>query len=120
MLKKKEDDEPSAFLQLSEITVAVYFTEFESIIVYRSTRRACCLSEKAYNIRVREFSPVTFVKANGRVCVIPTYRVYRLYDDFWYYHFYIVVISLFHCLEYYFHACLSQSQFSVTSVSIHT
>ena len=31
--------------------------------MYRSTRRACCLSEKAYNnIRVREFSAVTFVK----------------------------------------------------------
>ena len=30
--------------------------EFESIIVYRGTRRARCLSEKAYNFRVREFS----------------------------------------------------------------
>ena len=36
-LKKKEDDEQSVFLR---ITVAVYFMYFESIMVYRSTRRA--------------------------------------------------------------------------------
>ena len=35
-----------------KITVAVYFM---SIIVYRSTLRAGCLSEKAYNICVWEF-----------------------------------------------------------------
>ena len=49
------------FYNFSKITIAVYFTEFESIIVYRSTGRAGCLSEKAYNICVREFSAVTFV-----------------------------------------------------------
>ena len=38
-----------------KFTVAVYFTYFESIKVYRSTRRACSLSNKAQNIRVREF-----------------------------------------------------------------
>ena len=48
------------FYNFPRITVDVYFTEFESIIVYRSTHGACCLSEKAYNIRVREFSAVTF------------------------------------------------------------
>ena len=48
----------SAFYNFLRITVAIYLTEFESIIVYRSTRRACCFSE---NIRVREFSAVTFV-----------------------------------------------------------
>ena len=36
------------FYDFPRITVAVYFMEFESIIVYRSTRRARCLSEKAY------------------------------------------------------------------------
>ena len=36
------------FYNFPRITVAVYFTECESIIVYRSTRRAGCLSEKAY------------------------------------------------------------------------
>ena len=36
--KNKEDDEQSRFLR---ITVAVYFTYFESNIVYRSTRRGC-------------------------------------------------------------------------------
>ena len=35
------------FYNFPRITVAVYFTEFESIIVYRGTRRARCLSEKA-------------------------------------------------------------------------
>ena len=52
------------FYNFPRITVAVYFTftfEFESIIVYRGTRRARCLSEKAYNFRVREFSAVAFV-----------------------------------------------------------
>ena len=49
------------FYNFPRIIVAVYFMEFESIIVYRSTRRARCLSEKAYNIRVREFSAVTFI-----------------------------------------------------------
>ena len=49
------------FYNFPRITVAVYFTEFGSIMVYRGTRRARCLSEKAYNFRVREFSAVTFV-----------------------------------------------------------
>ena len=49
------------FYNFPRITIAVYLTEFESIIVYRGTRRARCLSEKAYNFRVREFSAVTFV-----------------------------------------------------------
>ena len=67
------------FYNFLRITVAVYFTFFESIIVYKSTRRACCLPEKAKNIHVWEFSAVTFVKAyNGCVSAIPTYRVYRL------------------------------------------
>ena len=35
------------FYNFPRIAVAVYFTYFESIIVYRSTRRACSLSEKA-------------------------------------------------------------------------
>ena len=49
-LKKEDDDEQ--FYNFPKNTVPVYF---ESIIVYRSTRRACCLSEKAYNICVWEF-----------------------------------------------------------------
>ena len=35
------------FYYFLRITVPVYFIEFESIIVYRSTHRVCCLSEKA-------------------------------------------------------------------------
>ena len=36
------------FYNFPRITVAVYFTEFESIIVYRGTRRARYLPEKAH------------------------------------------------------------------------
>ena len=43
------------FYKFPRFTVAVYFTYFESIKVYRSTLRAYSLSEKAENIRVREF-----------------------------------------------------------------
>ena len=35
------------FYKFPRFSVVVYFTYFESIIVYRSTRRACSLSEKA-------------------------------------------------------------------------
>ena len=49
------------FYKFPRFTVAVYFTYFKSIKVYRSTLRACSLSEKAENIRVREFRAVTFV-----------------------------------------------------------
>ena len=79
--KKKKMMNNRHFYNFPRITVAVYFTEFESIIVYRGTLRAHCSSEKAYNFRVRQFSArVLLYGANGRVCAIPTYRVYRLYD----------------------------------------
>ena len=58
------------------VIVAVYYTYFERFIVYKNTRRPCYVSEKAYNYTVQEISVVTFVKANGRVGGIPTYRVY--------------------------------------------
>ena len=45
--KKKKKMNNRRFYNFPRITVAVYFTYFESIIVYRSTRRACSLSEKA-------------------------------------------------------------------------
>ena len=35
------------FYKFPKFAVAVYFTYFESIEVYRSTRRACSLSKKA-------------------------------------------------------------------------
>ena len=35
------------FYKFPRITVAVYFTYFESIIVYKTTCIACSLSEKA-------------------------------------------------------------------------
>ena len=45
--KKKKMMNNLGFYKFPTITVTVYFTYFESIIVYRSTRRACSLSEKA-------------------------------------------------------------------------
>ena len=48
------------FYIFPRITVAVYFTEFGSIIVYRGTRRARCLSEKAYNFRVRDIQKIIY------------------------------------------------------------
>ena len=58
--------------------MGVYFIYFESIIVFRSTRQACSLSEKASNIQFRSYEPLLFLRLNGRACAIPTYRVYRL------------------------------------------
>ena len=40
------------FYKFPRFTVAVYFTYFESIIVYRSTHRACSLSEKLLLLRL--------------------------------------------------------------------
>ena len=38
------------------VIVAVYFVIFESVIVYRNTRRPCDVSKRAYyGCRVREF-----------------------------------------------------------------
>ena len=48
--KKKKMMNNPGFYKCSRITIAVYFMYFESIIVYRSTRRACSLFEKAFNI----------------------------------------------------------------------
>ena len=43
-----DDDEQSALFQFSSNNhCSCVFTLFESIAVYRSTRRACCVSEKA-------------------------------------------------------------------------
>ena len=63
------------FYSFPRITVAVYF---KSIIVYRGTSRARCLSEKAYNFRVREFSAVTFVWRS----VVPLWVVHRHVKNF--------------------------------------
>ena len=53
--KKKKKMEKSGFLQFLVFTVFVYFTYFENIIMYGSSDRAGCVSEKAYICRVREF-----------------------------------------------------------------
>ena len=47
---------------------------------YKNTCRPCYVSEEAYNCTVREIWAVSFVKDDGCVGAIPTYRVYRLYD----------------------------------------
>ena len=40
---------------ITNIIVAMYFTSFEGLILYRNTRRPCYVSERAYSCRVREF-----------------------------------------------------------------
>ena len=45
------------------VIAAMYFTTFESLIVYRNARRPCYVSKRAYSCLVREFWAVTFVKA---------------------------------------------------------
>ena len=37
------------------VIVAVYIATFESVIVYRNTRRPCYVSKRAYGCRVCEF-----------------------------------------------------------------
>ena len=61
------------FYNFPRITVAVYFTDFESIIVYRGARRARCLSERASAFKSSQ--PLLLYGANGCVWAIPTYRV---------------------------------------------
>ena len=63
------------FYNFRRIIVAVYFTEFESIIVYKGTRKARCLSEKAYKAAFESSQPLLSYGANGHVCANPTYRV---------------------------------------------
>ena len=45
LIRKKKNN--PGFYKFPRFTVAVYFTYFESIKVYRSTLRVCSLSEKA-------------------------------------------------------------------------
>ena len=49
MLKK------SGFSKITHIIVAMYFTTFEGLIVYRNTRRQRNVSKKAYSYHVGEF-----------------------------------------------------------------
>ena len=51
-LKKMEK---SGFCNFTYVIVAVYFTTFESHIVYRNTRRPCYVSNRDHCCRVREF-----------------------------------------------------------------
>ena len=57
--------------------VAVYFMYSGSILMYRSTCRAGCVADKAYNICIGE---LWAVKADGWISTIPTYRVYQLFS----------------------------------------
>ena len=69
------------FYKFPRFTVAVYFTYFESIKVYRSTPEHVVCLKRLKTSAFGSSEPLLFsVKANGRVGAIPTYRVYRLYD----------------------------------------
>ena len=43
------------FSNFTYVIVAVYFITFESVTVYRNTRRPCYVSKRAYRCHVREF-----------------------------------------------------------------
>ena len=50
----------SGFSSFTYVIVAVYFTNFESVIVSGNTLRPCYISKRAYSCRVREFWAVIF------------------------------------------------------------
>ena len=50
-----EEEEEEEFSKITHIIVAMYFTTFEGLIVYRNTRRSCYVSKRAYSCRVGEF-----------------------------------------------------------------
>ena len=79
------------FYNFPRITVAVYFTEFKSIIVYIEAlaEQVVCL-KRPITSAFESSQPLLLYGANGRVCAIPTYRVYRLYDIYIYIHCYMV------------------------------
>ena len=54
--EEEEEDGEVKFLQFHVCAiVAVYFTTFESLIVYRNTQRPCYMSKRAYSCSVQEF-----------------------------------------------------------------
>ena len=70
----KEDDEEIGNLGISVYhCIAVDFTYFESLTVYI---RAGFVSEKAFRTATFKSSEPLFLRLNGRVGTIPTYRVY--------------------------------------------
>ena len=78
--EEEEDGEIGVLGNFTYTIVAVYFTTFESLIVYRNTRSPCYVSKRAHSCCVRQSEPLLLLRLNGRVGAIPTYRVYRLYD----------------------------------------
>ena len=53
------------FYKFPRFTVAVYFTYFKSIKVYRSTLRACSLSEKAETSAFGSSEPLLLLRLMG-------------------------------------------------------
>ena len=66
MLKK------SGFSKITHIIVAMYFTTFEGLIVYRNTRRPCYVSKRLIAAALESSEPLHFLRLNGRVGAIPT------------------------------------------------
>ena len=52
---KKKMLKKSGFSKITHIIVAMYFTTFEGLIVYRNTCRPCYVSKRAYSCCVGEF-----------------------------------------------------------------
>ena len=65
-LKMKEESKRMMnnlhFYNFSRITVAVYFTYFESIIVYKSTRNACSWSQRLKTFAFRSSEPLLLLR----------------------------------------------------------
>lgn len=58
------------FNNFTYVIVAAYFTNFESLVLYRNTRSY--VSIRVFGCRVREPRAVTSVKVNGCDGAIPT------------------------------------------------
>ena len=64
--------EKSGFCNFTYVTVAVYFTTFESLIVYRNTRRPCMCLKGLIAATFESSEPLQLLGLNGRVGAIPT------------------------------------------------
>ena len=54
------------------VIVTVYFTTFESLIVYRNTRRPCYVSKGLMAAMFESSEPLHLLRLHGRVGTIPT------------------------------------------------
>ena len=51
----EDDEEIKVLAKITHVIAAMYFTTFESLIVYRNTHMPCYVSKRVYSYLVREF-----------------------------------------------------------------